>query len=107
MSVELDLILSNIKKLSVEELTTIQETVAAELRQQAESILAPSQYKASPLRIRLPHAYQVTAEEIEASLAAIFTPEELAQLGKTDFSKLPTGPKSASEMLNEDREDRF
>ena len=48
-----------------------------------------------------------TREEIEALLATIFSAEELAAIGKTDFSKLPIGAKSLSEMVNEDREDRF
>jgi hypothetical protein len=30
-------------------------------------------------------------------------PEELAEIGKTDFSKFSVGPKSLSEMVNDDR----
>jgi hypothetical protein len=58
-------------------------------------------------RVRLAHAYRRTPDEIEASLAAIFTPEEVALIGKTDFTKFNIGPKSLSQTLNEDREDRF
>jgi hypothetical protein len=58
-------------------------------------------------RVRLAHAYHRTPEEIEANLAAIFTPEEVALIGKTDFTKFNIGPKSLSQTLNEDREDRF
>jgi hypothetical protein len=58
-------------------------------------------------RVKIPGAYRPTAEEIEASLASIFTPEELAEIEKVDLSKLPTGLKSVTEILNEDREDRF
>lgn len=46
-----------------------------------------------------------TSEEIEADLAEIFTPEELAEIDKVDLSSLPQWPgqKSLSEMINEDR----
>ncbi len=63
--------------------------------------------KKRPRRIKLPGAYQPTAEEVEASLAKIFTPEEMVEMDKVDLDNLPVGAKSLSEMINEDREDRF
>ncbi len=115
MSVNLEQVLSQVRNLGVSELLTIQETITQELRRKTDPTqpvpdptpTVEAGATSAPRRIHLPHAYRRTPEEIEASLAAIFTPEELAQIGTTDFSKLPIGPKSASEMLNEDREDRF
>jgi len=56
--------------------------------------------------IHIPGAYQPTREEVEASLARIFTPAELAEMDEVDLNNLPKGLKSVTQMLNEDREDR-
>lgn len=55
----------------------------------------------------MPGAFRITKAEAEETLAKIFTSEELANLGKTDFSQLPPLPKSITEILDEEREDRF
>jgi hypothetical protein len=105
MSTDLDLVLTKVENLTLDELLTVQEKIIRQVRTRT---VPPTQPIPEPKkRVRLPHAYRRTAEEIEASLKAIFTPEELARMGQTDFSKIKIGPKSASEMLNEDREDRF
>ncbi len=105
MNIDLDLVLAKVKGLSVSELLTLKETIQTEL-QQKQSEVEPAQ-AGQPRRVIIPGAYRRSREEIEAQLATLFTPEEMAQIGKTDFSKIPIGPKSASEMINEDREDRF
>jgi hypothetical protein len=54
--------------------------------------------------------YRLTLEEVEATFEAemkeIFGTEEWEAIKATDISKLPTGSKSLSEIVNEDREDR-
>jgi hypothetical protein len=45
--------------------------------------------------------------EIDTLLAKLFTAEELELAETADFSNLVIGDKSISEMINEDREDRF
>src|SRR4051794_8107667 len=103
MSTELAEVLKHVENLSFDELLTLQEQVARYLRVKGRS--SAIQTNSQPnRRVIIPGAYQPTAEEIEASLAATFTPEEIAQIGKTDFKKLSIGDKSLSEMVNEDRE---
>lgn len=53
--------------------------------------------------------YRATAEEVEAELVAIFTPQQLAEIHATNFAELnlPTLPRSLTEMISEEREDRF
>ncbi len=106
MSVDLDLVLSKVKSFSVEDLLTIQETVGRELRQKITHALSTEEIvmigqpdnsaKASAL-------YRRTPEEIEAHLAAIFTPEELAEIDRVDLSNLPSGFKSVTQIISEDR----
>jgi len=105
MSAKLELVLSEIKQLSLEELVVLQENLSLELRYKTQP---PAQLQVQAgNRVKIPGAYRPTSEQVKATLAVLFAPEELARMGKTDFSKLPAGLKSASEMLNEDREDRF
>jgi phosphatidylserine decarboxylase len=109
MSADLDLLLSKVKDLSVEELRTLQATITQELSYKTGPV-SNGRAAASPQPnryLQIPGAIRRTREEIEALLATIFSAEELAAIGKTDFSKLPIGAKSLSEMINEDREDRF
>jgi len=105
MSIDLDLVLAKVKGLSVAELLTVKETIQSEL-QQKQSATEPAQ-AGQPQRVIIPGSYRPSKEQIEAELARLFTPEELAEMDKVDLSKIDIGPKSASEMINEDREDRF
>ncbi|HEX2913479.1 MAG TPA: hypothetical protein VH186_21935 [Chloroflexia bacterium] len=104
MSSETERILGKIPELSIAELLTLQETITQELRHKT-GVEEP----VPGSHVRLAHAYRRTREEIEASLAAIFTPEELAQIGRRDFTKMPTDPtlKPLSQLVIEDREDRI
>ncbi len=106
MSLDLGIILKQVENLSFDELLTVQEQITRQLRAKNPAPTVQTQTNNQPnRRLKIPGAYQPTAEEVEASLAAIFTPEEIAQIGKTDFSKFsfPAGSKSLSEMINEDR----
>ncbi|NWJ98910.1 MAG: hypothetical protein HXX20_24480 [Chloroflexi bacterium] len=60
-------------------------------------------------RVEIPGAYRPTAEQVTAHLKAVFSPEQLAEIAKVDVSnlKLPLGAKTTTEILNEDREERF
>jgi hypothetical protein len=104
MSADLELVLSKVENLELNELLMVQEKVLRQMK--TKSSTAPSKGQ-SELKVKLPHAYRRTPEEVEASLASIFTSEELKNTGKTNFDSIQIGPKSASELLNEDREDRF
>jgi hypothetical protein len=57
--------------------------------------------------IRIPGAYRPNRAEIEASIRARYTDEELAEMAKVDLTKLPALPKTITEYISEDREDRF
>src|SRR5438105_705147 len=107
MSAELELLVSKVKKLSIEELLTIQETIITELRHKTmlENPVISTNLPGNT-SIFLP---KLSPQEIEAELAEIFTPEELAEINAVDLSKLPllpAGVKTLSEIVNEDREDR-
>ena len=112
MTTELEDLVAKVKQLSPTELLTIQETITAELRRkittnsngETQRPDTPEEREAILRRYFRP---QPTKEEIEASLKQIFPPEVLALMGHTDFDKLPAGTKSLSEMIIEDREDRF
>jgi hypothetical protein len=111
MSSKLESMKSELSELSVSELLSLMEQLAAELRHKTTTNgnTKPAKTKVEPQvqGVRLPHAYRPTKEQVEASLNAIFKPEDLAQMGRTDFSKLPPLPKTITEYLSEDREDRF
>lgn len=111
MSSKLDEILPAVEELSVEELWSLQERVLNRLRAKTTtSTNGNGQTKEAKLpdkHVVIPGAYRRSPEKIEAFLATIFTPEELARMGKTDFSKLPRPEKSITEIISEDREDRF
>lgn len=105
MSLVLDKVLKQVEELSFEELLTLQEKLIDQLEVKKSS---SEQNSEQPKHfIKIPGAYQPSRAEIEASLARMFTPEELAYIGTTDFSKLQLPGKSTSEMIVEDREDRF
>jgi hypothetical protein len=61
----------------------------------------------SQRKLNIPGSYRPTSEQIEARLRTIFKPEEIALIGTTDFNKVSFGSKSLSQMVIEDREDRF
>jgi hypothetical protein len=102
---------SKIKELSAADLRLLQEQIEAELRQKTSPPQSTSTKQTAEKPVTLldliPGAYRPTKEQIEAHLAAVFTSEERARMGKTDFSKLPVGAKTVTEMISEDREDRF
>ena len=106
MTSDLANILRQVKNLSFDELLTLQEQISRQLRTKEPKHSTP---KNSNLhrKIIIPGAYQPSIEEIDAGFAATFTPEELAEMDEVDLENLPLGVKSLSEMVNEDREDRF
>ena len=108
MSAEADLMMEKVTRLPVDELLALRARIDSELQQKnAPVALQPTtQTAVAPVADSHPLIYKRTPQEIEEFLAAIMTPEELARVGQTDFSQKYIGPKSASEMLIEDREDR-
>ncbi len=117
-SVELEIWLSKVKEFSVSELLAMQETITQELKQKTanvpapkpEPISAPGRFGQPQRKIIIPGAYETTPAEVEAELAAIFTPEERAEMAKVDLINLPplpAGAKTSTQIISEDREDRF
>lgn len=111
MSADLDLVLNKVKELKGDDLLTVLEEIVEQLRHEKQNNTnkRPTKYRNGTRSPASSTGYRPTSEEIEADLAEIFTPEELAEMEKVDLSKLPQwqGQKSLSEMINEDREDRF
>jgi hypothetical protein len=96
-------VLRQMEELSLADLLTLQRELNGQIRIRSNSPVVPGKARV----IKIPGAYQPTLAEIEASLAENFTPEELAAMDAVDLNNLPVGSKSLSEMVNEDREDRF
>jgi hypothetical protein len=114
MSTDTDLILGKISNLSVSELLSVQDAITYELRQKLQAdkglLNKETRFSEPKRKIAIPGAYQPTAEEIEAELAESFTPEERAEMAKVDLSNLPplpAGAKTSTQIISEDREDRF
>jgi hypothetical protein len=113
MSTDTDLIIEKVRYLSVDDLLRVQATI----RQELELKTTPKSQKPkrarfsdTPRKIVIPEAYQPSSADIEAELAQIFTAEELAEIAGTDISDipvLPLGAKTSTELISEDREDRF
>lgn len=112
MSAMLDHVLNEIKELSLEELLTLQRQLIDEVQTKAipvtsEPAALPSN-PSQPIRtLMVPHSYRRNPEEVEAALLAVFGPEQLAAMKDVDLTKLPPGSKTVTEMISEDREDRF
>jgi hypothetical protein len=110
MSARLDRVLNEIKELSFEELLTLQRQIIDEVQTKAvptapEAATTPDKASQPPLII--PQAYRRNPEDVEASLLAVFGPEQLAAMKDVDLSNLPPGSRTVTEMISEDREDRF
>jgi hypothetical protein len=111
MSTLLDELRAKLEQLSVNELLSLQEQIIQQLRARTltngngHTVKTNSAYR----HVDIPGVRHYTAKEIEAELAEIFTPEELAEINNTDPAtlNLPPLPKSLAEMISEDREDRF
>ena len=110
MSTDLIEVLNRLGNLSIEELLTVQETVRKGVQQKIHSSKSPevSDNHVNG-RVIIPGAYRPTIQEVEAHLARVFTPEQLAEISRTEISNitLPPGAKTTAEILSEDREDRF
>jgi predicted pyridoxine 5'-phosphate oxidase superfamily flavin-nucleotide-binding protein len=106
MTASVERLINEFEGLSVDELLALLEGISKELRRKTgekpEKVVLSQQ-------VIIPGAYQFSAEEIEAELAAAFTPQELAEIEIEDISNLtlPVGAKTTTEILSEDREDRF
>ncbi len=109
MSAMLDHVLNEIKELSLEELLTLQRQIIDEVQTKAlpaapETVSTPA--KPSQRSLVIPQAYRRNPVDVEASLLAVFGPEQLAAMKEVDLTNLPPGSKTVTEMINEDREDR-
>jgi hypothetical protein len=96
-------LLEQVEELSFEDLLTLQEKLTGQMRVKS----SPTSVSNGKRVIKIPGAYQPTLAEIEASFARTFTAEQLAAMDEVDLDNLPVGEKTLSEMVNEDREDRF
>lgn len=105
MSRGLEEIVNKLPELSFEELLELQTEIIQYLRVSQATKSSPG---TTPYR-RVEGFYRASEEEVEAELSAILTPEELAETknNKFDTSKLPPLPRSLTDIISEDREDRF
>ena len=101
MSVALDEVLEAMNHLSPDELLLVQEQLQSQLQ------TASKLNNLEKGRVNIPGSYRPTPEQIEALLAAMFTPEQRREIDAVDLTKLPTNLPSVTEMISEDREDRF
>ncbi len=106
MSADLEIVLAKVHQLNLEELLTVQEQI---IRQVRVKVVPPEIVNKvrSEQRVQIPGAYQFSSQEIETELAEVFSPEELAIMDKVDLNNLPVGSKTVTQMLSEDRRDRF
>ena len=95
MTTELQEVLSKVDTLSKEDLKALQKHISEKLEQKPSTIdLSKIGYRRSP-------------EEIEAQLAEFLTPEELAAIDENVINEPLNLPKTLTEYISEDREDRF
>ncbi len=105
MTAKLEQVLSDIDTLSKAELKVVQEHVSEKLEENKPfSNKKLNDEKPTPhLRI----GYRLSPKVIEPILAEFLTPEELAEVGgNTGNGEFPTLPKTITEYIDEDREDR-
>lgn len=108
MTTKLDELLNEIENLSPEEFRILEEKVKRGYRQKTSSTnMSNKSANEKDNREAIPGTRRPTKEEVEAHLARIFTPEQLAEIARTDVSNiiLPPGVKTTAEILDEDRED--
>jgi hypothetical protein len=101
MSNKLEELKAELEQLSADELRLLISQIEQLLKRKNEQTKPKSENK--PI---LPSAFRITLEEVEDSLLKTFTPEELAEAAKVDLSKIPPLPKTITEYISEDREDR-
>ena len=109
MSSTLEMLLEKVEDLSGQELLSLQERITSQLKIKVSpngNGQVKKQASLSSDYVEIPGAYRLTPEQVKEIQQKIFTPEELANMGTTDFSNLPQGPKSLSQIVIEDREDR-
>lgn len=96
---ELDLILEKLDSLSLDELLTVQEKITSQLRLRIrpETTVATHNQPEPPLPSSVPGTSQPAADETEADLSEIFTPEELAAMVEVDLSNLQPTSKRPGE----------
>src|SRR4051812_35412251 len=104
MNKNLENLKTKIEKLPTDELFGLLDHITNQLRQR--TALNGHKPPIADRNIRdQDEIYFVTPEEVEAELAELYTPEELALLNSVDLNNLPKLPKSLSEYLLEDREE--
>lgn len=95
MTASLEQMLSNIETMSEDDLETLQKRISEKLNKKNSKVdLSKVGYRLSP-------------NEIEARLAEFLTPEELADIDESELDDFPTLPKTITEYISEDREDRL
>lgn len=87
--------LSKVDTLSEEDLKALQKHISEKLERKDTTIdLSKIGYRLSP-------------QEIEAQLTEFLTPEDLAEIDENELSDFPVLPKTITEYISEDREDRL
>lgn len=95
MATKLEEMLSNLDTLSREDLKALNKHISEKLDQEDSKV---DLYRFS---------YRMSPEKIREQLLQVFTPEELAEAEKYDINTPLNLPKTMTEYISEDREDRF
>lgn len=95
MTAKLEKMLSNLETMSNEDLETIQKRISEKL--------GKKDAKVDLSKV----GYRLSTQEIEAQLAEFLTPEELAEPTDDDLDEPLNLPKTLTEYISEDREDRL
>ena len=94
MSAMLDHVMDEIRKLSLEELQSLQRQLIDEVHlkvvplTQKTDLMSENSTRSS---LVIPQAYRRKPEEIEATLLTVFSPEQLASMKDVDLSNLGPG----------------
>lgn len=107
MTVKLEQILSDIDTLSKADLRVVQEHVSEKLEEENPVIQSPS-LDDEKMKNLLKVGYRLSSQDLKKLLFSFLTPEELAKLEKNKGTgEYPTLPKTITEYIDEDREDRI
>ena len=106
MTAKLERVLSDIDTLSKADLKVVQEHVSEKLEQENTATQSPSENE--KLGSLLKVGYRISSQDFKNLLFSFLTPEELARLEKNKGNgEFPTLPKTITEYIDEDREDRI
>jgi hypothetical protein len=107
MTAKLEQILSEIDTLSKADLRVVQDHVSEKLEEENPATQGPSGDD-EKMKSLLKVGYRLSSQDLKRLLFSFLSPEELAELEKNKGTgEYPTLPKTITEYIDEDREDRI